>query len=291
MLDRRADHGARVDARRRIDPGEPARRVAERRAAEQRAVRLDVALRGRVLGEVAGLVLERGDGPARAQPRQVALADHARLAVGQAGHHRRARDVDAAEHVRAGAEDVVDPAVPDVDRAPVERVGDAADDHHAEEIGRRRGGPAVRGDQRGDVEIEDQLAVARHERLVAAVRIEQREGVLEAAAGAEDRVLVDVVEARAVLPAVAELAPDHVAQVVRVDDQLGEAVRDEVRDPVREDREAAHRQHRLGALGAQRAEARRQAGAQEHRPHRAPPWHSRRAKARSEPTSQSEAAG
>ena len=74
-----------------------------------------------------------------------------------------------------------------------------------------------------------------------AVGIEQRQRVLEAAAGAEDRRLVAVLDARAEAAAVAELALDHVAAVVRVDDELADAVRDEVRDPVREDRDAAHR--------------------------------------------------
>ncbi len=84
---------------------------------------------------------------------------------------------------------------------------------------------------------------------------------------------MDVLDARAQLAPIAELAADHVAQVVRVDDQLGDAVRDEVRDPVREDRDAAHR-HRLGPLGAERAE-RYDRPAHRSMAARAPPWHTR----------------
>ena len=45
------------------------------------------------------------------------------------------------------------------------------------------------------------------------------------------------------------------------------AVRDEVRDAVREDRDPAHRQHRLGPLGAELAEPGAEPGAQQHRAH------------------------
>ena len=53
-----------------------------------------------------------------------------------------------------------------------------------------------------------------------AVGIEQRQRVLEAAAGAEDRRLVDVLDAGAEPAAVADLALDQVAEVVRVDHDL-----------------------------------------------------------------------
>ena len=91
---------------------------------------------------------------------------------------------------------------------------------------------AKRIDERGEVEVEDQLAVDGDERLVAAVGIEQRQRVLEAAAGAEDRRLVAVLDARA------ERLPSPSSRwirsraMMRVDDEVGDAVRDEVRDPV-----------------------------------------------------------
>ena len=43
------------------------------------------------------------------------------------------------------------------------------------------------------------------------------------------------------------------------------AVRDQVGDAVAQDRNAAHRQHRLGAVGTEPAESRRQPGAQDQR--------------------------
>ena len=57
------------------------------------------------------------------------------------------------------------------------------------------------------------------------------------------------------------------AAVVRVDDDVANAVTDQVRDPVLEDGNPADRQHRLGTLRAQRPESRRQARTQEHRAH------------------------
>jgi hypothetical protein len=152
----------------------------------------------------------------------------------------------------------------DLHRAPRLGIGHAPHHHHPEDVA----GRAVAREQVGEVEVEDQLAVGRDERLVAAVGIEQRERVLEAAAGAQDLRLVQVLDARAVLPPVAELAPDHLAEVVRVDDEVADPVGDQVGDPVGEDREAAHRQHRLGPLGPEIAEPRRQPGTQQHRAHR-----------------------
>jgi hypothetical protein len=149
----------------------------------------------------------------------------------------------------------------DVDRAPGDRVGDPADHHGAEDAG--VGG--VGGEQRGQVDVEDQLAVHRHERLVAAVGIEQREGVLEAAAGAEQDVLGAVDDAGAERRAVAQLALDDVAAVVDVDDDVADAVGDELGEAEAQDRQVAHRQHRLGALVGQRAQAGTLAGAQQHR--------------------------
>ena len=65
-----------------------------------------VSQKVRRLEELAGhRLLERGHRGAGSEPRQVALADHAGLAVGQAGDHRRPGDVHAAEHVLALAED------------------------------------------------------------------------------------------------------------------------------------------------------------------------------------------
>ena len=118
--------------------------------------------------------------------------------------------MNAAEHVRAVAEDVGDVRPTrvdgDVDRAPRRRIGHPAHHHHAEDVA----GRVVARGERGDVEIEDQLAVARQERLVGAVRIEQRERVLEPAAGARaTRRLVEVLDPRAEPAAVAELALDR----------------------------------------------------------------------------------
>ena len=83
----------------------------------------------------------------------------------------------AAEHVLAIAEDVRDPGVGgDLDRAPRFRVGDATHDHHAEDVSRG----AIGGGECGDIEIEDQLAVDREERLVAAIWIEEWQRVPQA---------------------------------------------------------------------------------------------------------------
>jgi hypothetical protein len=112
----------------------------------------------------------------------------------------------------------------------------------------------------GEVEIEDELAVGRDERLVGAVGIEQWKRMLEPAAGAQDRGLVDETNARAEAAAVAELALEQLGAMMRVDDDVGDAVRDEVRDAVFHDRNAAHRQQRLGPFGAELAEPRRQPG-------------------------------
>jgi hypothetical protein len=159
--------------------------------------------------------------------------------------------VHAAEHVATVAADVDDVRPPrvvaNVDRAPRLRIGDSADDHHAEDVA----AGVVRGDHRREIDVEDQLAVATHERLVAPVGIEQAQRVLEPATGAEQYGFVDVLDPRAVLPAVSDLALDDARQVVGVDHDVADAVRDEVGDPVREDRHPAHRQHRFGALGTE----------------------------------------
>ncbi len=264
---RRDDLRIRCDPRGRIDADHATRREAQARAREQRLVRLEVAGRGRVLGEVAGLVLPRGDPLARAQPRQVALADHAGLAIGQAGDHARPGHVHATEHVLAVGEHVGDAqaavVLADIDRAPGDRVGHAPHHHHAEHVA----GGGVRADQRAEIDIEDQLAVERQERLVRARGIEQRERVLEPAAGAEDRLLVAVLDARPEARPIAELALDDIAAVVDVDDEIADPVTDEVGDAVAEDRQIADRQHRLGSLVRQGAQAGAVAGTEEHRAH------------------------
>ena len=108
----------------------------------------------------------------------------------------------AAEHVLAVAEHVRDAAVGgDVDGAPRLGVGHAPHDHHAARVGGRR---AKRGDERGHVEVEDQLAVDRDEGLVGSVGVEERQRVLDAASGAEDRILVVVLDPRTPARAVAE---------------------------------------------------------------------------------------
>jgi hypothetical protein len=121
--------------------------------------------------------------------------------------------------------------------------------------------------ERGDVEIEDELAVVRDEWLVGAVGIQQLQRVLQPAARAEDVLLVDVRDARSEASAVTDLVLNDVGLVVRVDHDVANAVCDEVRDSVGQDRNTAHGQHRLRALGPHPSETRRESGAEQHRAH------------------------
>ena len=132
--------------------------------------------------------------------------------------------------------------------------------HH----GGERAARAVRGDDGGEVEVDDHLAVDDHERPVA----EERRRVLEAAARAEDARLARIRDVHARVGTVAQLGRDELALVVEVDHDLANAGRPHERHRVADERPVAHRQQHLGPLVRDGPEARAVARRQDHGAHR-----------------------
>ena len=91
--------------------------------------------------------------------------------------------------------------------------------------------------------------------------------MLEATAGAEQHFFVRVGNPCAEGTTIADLALDDIATMMDVDHDVGDAMTDELRDAVGQDRHAAHRQHRLGPLVGKCTQSRTQPSAEQHGAH------------------------
>src|SRR5262249_53740392 len=107
------------------------------------------------------------------------------------------------------------------------------------------------GDQILQAQLEQAVAVRHHEGLAG----EQRLGVLDAAAGVEDRILPRVPDAGAEACAVAEVLLDEMAQVMGGEGDFQDAAGVEEVEDVLEEGAAVHRHERLRHGVRERGEA------------------------------------
>ena len=106
-------------------------------------------------------------------------------------------------------------------------------------------------DHRGEIEIQNPVAVCDH-KCVAAEIIAQ---TVERTAGAEQHGLGRVGDVQAKLRAVAESILHLAREVMDVNRDLGDAGALEHRERIGDQRASAKREHRLGCFEAERAEA------------------------------------
>ena len=129
-------------------------------------------------------------------------------------------------------------------------------DHHGRDAAAR----AVKLDHLAQRQLEQAVAVRDHEGLA----LEQRLGLLDAAAGVEDPRLPRVSHAHAEARPVADLLLDQLTEVVQVDHHLLDAAGAQELEDVAEERRARHGHQRLGQPVGQGREPRAASGRQDH---------------------------
>jgi hypothetical protein len=122
---------------------------------------------------------------------------------------------------------------------------------------------SVAAPQRGEIEVEDDVAVEDEDGLVA----DPAADVPRAAARAEDLALERVRHVHAELAAVADGAPDGARPVVEVDHHLLHAVRRQHLERPVQERPIEDGQHGLGAIERERPHPRAEARGQDDGPH------------------------